>query len=1065
MQIFATETVYDCILKTVNLVDFNSQNTVIFAEDKITLSVELELARKNGGGFSNVDVLTFKRYASRFNDSKKVLSKESSVMIVRKIIMENANGLTCFKKAVRPSLAETVYELISQLKSAKVSPIDLKDLIKKENAGVTGALFEKIKDIEFIYEKYDEYLLNNSVYDSNDYLSLAPEIILNDEYIKNSNVILCGFSSVTTQRAEVFKALKESAKSVTAVVIYSKNSELYTGETLEKVCKIFDTENIIYERGNLNKTAERIKKYLFNPEVFKKDFVGENSNQVEILESHSLTEEVELIAREILKEVKKGKRFKDIAVAVGSLQNYDHLITRFFSEYKIPFFIDKNTSLESHPVYSYIISYLELIRRGFSVKDFISFTTNGLFYSDKFLTDKLSNYVLKYSLSRKELKNEFTFESEDLKDFEALRFLCYDVYKQGEKAKTAKDYVNAVKYMLEKTKAFENAELSGKKLEEYNELGYADFNEKVPEKVFQILDETEKILGETPLNLNDFESILSSGASSMTIGKIPLYYDAVYVGEIKDVRIKSPKILFAIGLNGEVPFTKSDTAILSDGDLTELDGFKIIVEPKIRAVNEREKENVGLTLISFTEKLNCSFSNTGFSGEPITKSPVINYITKIFNIVPIRKNINCDNAYRNLEIADGFSSQGSSVRRLANLYSKLDLHDGFSKMVISSFNDAVKRTDYNALKEKADGVFLTSQEKVLQNAKDYCFTDGFASATTIEKYFSCPYANYAQNILGLTEKETGAIGVNRIGTAIHEHLEKFVKRINEITDSESLCRISDEILTEILNGKEYSYYKNQPKYEYLFGKLLEETRKTSKSVYHTIKNSLFTPTYFEVPFGDGEKFKAINLHTSNGNYKIRGKVDRIDVFGNYIRVIDYKTGKVDRNEKYLYFGTKLQLYLYMNAFLTDEIKPAGLYYEPIKDEFVDEESTPNLLEGITVNTDENINATDIGSIERKSSDIVKLKFTTTGKIHKTNSHVVTEEEMQNRLNYAVKVAKNGVNEILSGYIKPSPLSTSPCEYCSYGGMCFKNVKDDNSVRKESAKKISKVTGINVKEDL
>ena len=49
---------------------------------------------------------------------------------------------------------------------------------------------------------------------------------------------------------------------------------------------------------------------------------------------------------------------------------------------------------------------------------------------------------------------------------------------------------------------------------------------------------------------------------------------------IQSVRIKSAKVLYAVGLNGDIPFTKSDTSLLSDGDLNELDGFDIKVEPK-----------------------------------------------------------------------------------------------------------------------------------------------------------------------------------------------------------------------------------------------------------------------------------------------------------------------------------------------------------------------------------------------------------------------------------------------------------------------------------------------------
>ena len=112
-----------------NLID-NNQKCIVFAEDKITLSLEIEIAKKLGGGFFDVDVLTFKRYISNHSLNSKVLSKESSVMLVRTIINELSPKLKCFSGSLlTPNMALVLYELISQLESAKVSPEHLKKLI------------------------------------------------------------------------------------------------------------------------------------------------------------------------------------------------------------------------------------------------------------------------------------------------------------------------------------------------------------------------------------------------------------------------------------------------------------------------------------------------------------------------------------------------------------------------------------------------------------------------------------------------------------------------------------------------------------------------------------------------------------------------------------------------------------------------------------------------------------------------------------------------------------------------------------------------------------------------
>ena len=48
--------------------------------------------------------------------------------------------------------------------------------------------------------------------------------------------------------------------------------------------------------------------------------------------------------------------------------------------------------------------------------------------------------------------------------------------------------------------------------------------------------------------------------------------------------------------------------------------------------------------------------------------------------------------------------------------------------------------------------------------------------------------------------------------------------------------------------------------------------------------------------------------------------------------------------------------------------------------------------------------------------------------------VLSKDELKAYMKYAIKLSENAVNEMNSGFIKPSPFKDE-CEYCSYGGMC------------------------------
>ena len=86
-------------------------------------------------------------------------------------------------------------------------------------------------------------------------------------------------------------------------------------------------------------------------------------------------------------------------------------------------------------------------------------------------------------------------------------------------------------------------------------------------------------------------------------------------------------------------------------------------------------------------------------------------------------------------------------------------------------------------------------------------------------------------------------------------------------------------------------------------------------------NSKFKPTYFEKGFGTNSSLPALVL---TDKINLKGKVDRIDFYEDYFRIIDYKTGKCDRSFKELFFGKKVQLEAYIKVVENSlKLKPAG----------------------------------------------------------------------------------------------------------------------------------------------
>ena len=1065
MKIFTLSTSGNIITKTAELVKsvLNSgKKCVVFSEDKINLSLELEIARALGGGFFDVDVYTFRRYVHAVSPSDKILSQQSSVMLIRKILTELKDNLSCFKSSAGgPNMALTLYELISQLKSAKVSPENLLKLIEGTSLA-DGALRSKLTDVHYVYDRYCQSVEKSGFYDRNDYLSLMPQTVKSDINVKNSVVILSGFSSVTKQRFDVFRALYDTALDLYAVVPYHKTGGVYTGETYKRLLEIDASATVEHETPTFNE-CELLRKYLFSPEVLKGDFKPFNTDKISLYKAYDTAEEIDFIAKDIISEVRlSGNRYKDLAIAVGSLDETLPYIKRAFKDYEIPFYFEKQTSLLEHPLSSLILAFLDFARKGIQVKEFIKIVGNTTFIPDKQIADGLITAVYKNSISRFVIRKQFEFTSENLAVYEDYRKKAVFVAEQLSKCKTVKDFTTVLKNTLTMLGVKENLELLSKELIGLGELVTAQFNDGALLKVYSVLEEMENVLGESKITALDFKRVIQSGLDATKVGLIPILNDAVYVGEIKDIKFKGAKVLYCASLSGDVPFTKADTSLLTDSDLSVLDGFDVIVEPKIKVVNDRERENVLMTLTSFKDKLKLSYSLVNSLQNAVHKSELIKSITKIFNLHALTKQEIDDGIkeglleYKKYEVG-AFSSKQTALRQIAWLYSGYKTGAKSALNKVASFYEALNDLNEYELTLKANELLTDKvSEEYIDTTYVQNLSQGEISATTLETFFSCPYKSYASHVLRLQETETGEVRANETGTMLHSVLELYVKQLSKVSDKLSSDALVESIFAELLTLPDYAKYLSEnPVLEFQLQRTKKEAKRVCFEVFTNQLKTKFIPTYFEKRFGKGQEFPAITLHPNSGDIGVRGMVDRVDYYGDNVRVIDYKTGAIDSSSEAFYTGNKLQLYLYMNAFTADGKRPAGAYYYSVKDDFAKSEGAP-VMEGNTLLDSDVIVATDEDINLNKKSSMVKVALKNDGGVY-SKSSTLTEDEFLKHLEYSKLVSEKCVDEMRTGFITPTPYEGA-CAYCKYGAMCGFSCLEGGVERKENG--VDKTTIVN-----
>ena len=1013
------------------------EKVIIFCEDKFSLSLELALAKKYGGTF-NTNVFTFNRYMKKLlPEDKKCLSQEACALVVKRILLENQDKLKCFKRVNDPNLASAVYELIAQLKSAKVTPSDIIRACEQS----TGNLKRKLFDVGFLFEKYEQFILQNGLTDGNNRLHSLPEFLKGDSELKQSRVIIAGFPSLNKTLCEIFKSISKNAKQTCFAVVAGDNKKVYTNETYNFALREFNCEEIRHESDEF---YQSLYTALYNPSAERGAF---QTDKVFFFTAKNAESEITEIAKSIRRAVIDGARYRNFALCAENIQSYELIIKRVFGDYELPYFIDNNKNLGKHPLTRLVCDYLEVVKRGFDSDCVMRLVKNPLFTPDRELAEAFERYYIKFAINRRSVKQPFFYEDERLEEIEELRKRL--IYVTGMIAKTGRfnDCVNAINDMLKALCVEQrlNSLSDALKSFEISELG--SYNDRAKEHFDKVLSEAVALLGEQKLSLLEIKNLILTGMTACKIPLIPEYNDCVFVGDFRSIKYGRYKNLFAVGLTDSVPSSKLDTALLCDRDILVMEQSQVLVEPKIREVNRRSRENACMALASFTDKLILCYPQSKEDGKKAEVSEIVTYLKNAFQQTGVAVG-------ERATLSGGYLSKRSAIASFIR-----DTND-FKEGKIVDYDNATAY--YKLMKERGQQSLLDEFLSSVSNEVGYLkkgvrYLDKSMSATAIEGYFNCPYANFLSRGLRLQERIENHIMANDLGTMVHDVAERFIQRVDYSKDVDFAKQLAGVCFNEVVAKDEYSRYTKSAGGKRSFELIKRECVRFCADMFMGAKCSSFKPIEIEASFGY-KGHPPIKIQTKHGQMQVTGKVDRLDCYDGKMRIIDYKTGMVDAGEveEMLYTGKKLQLFLYAKAF-EDKYQPVGVYYFPIADDFCEAgENGTMALKGRTLADESVVRELDhtITAENTKGSYIdVNVKKYSTGRFA-SSKKLLTQIELSEYLNYAKAVAGKGLEEMAEGVIVASPYEKS-CDYCKYHGICGYNEATDMRTRK--AREVNKDT--------
>lgn len=1065
------------------------QSYIVLVPEQFTMQTQKDLVSMHPNhGIMNIDVLSFGRLAYRVFEETgggelPVLDDEGKNLILRKIAGDYESQL----KVLRGNMKKLGY--ISEVKSV-ISEFTQYDIGEEElervmeRAGEGSRLYYKLRDIGILYRGFQDYLEKKYI-TKEELLDHLSRVAGKSELLKNSTIVLDGFTGFTPVQSRLMLELMKCCRKVmvTAVIderedpftyshpyqLFGLSKHMVTGLlhlAKEAAVEVEDPVRLfghpVY-RFRENEELAFLEKNLFR---YGKKTFGKVPESVEVHVARSPREEAYACVSEIRKMVRtRGYRYREIGVIVSNMDVYGDYLKQAFETYQIPFFMDHKRSILLNSFVEYIRSLLGMAEENFSYESVFRFLRTDMAGMDHHVVDRMENYVLGLGIrgykrwQEKWIRKMPGMTEEELEDLNHYRVILVEkvddlLFVLRQRKKTVRDITQAVYGFMVKEELQKKLKKQEELFQENGELALAKEYAQVYRIMIDLFDKFVELLGEEEVSLSEYCTLLEAGLEEARVGVIPPSMDQVVAGDVERTRLKDIKALFLIGANDtQLPGTLLRTGLLSEQDREKFAKEKLELAPGGKEKTYIQKFYLYMNLTKPSEAVRIFYSKVSSDGKSVRPSYLIQELKKLYPKLTV-----IDEEEKGVEERELTESLG--IDELIKGLKQTAIARGMKRQDGACENQQKEEKIWKELygwyrqfpewKEKLeqilDAVFFVKKMDALdREVAKRLYGERFEnSISRMERFSACAYAHYLAYGLRLAERKVYEFQPMDMGNVCHRALEHFSGKLaGEGLDwtqvSEELrCRYIDESVEEAIADYENSVLYSSARNEYLIVRMKRMLERTVWALSKQLAAGDFRPAAYELRFAEG-------------------KIDRVDDCEDgdkiYVKVMDYKTGSKAFDMVALYHGLQMQLMVYLNAAVKwekeqhpeKEVVPAGVFYYRIQDPFVEapkekEEVETLLLKELKPDGMINLQEEVLLHLDRNQkgeSLAVPVKYNLNGSLGR-GSKAVAQEAFQTMMDYAVQKAEEIRGKIASGDVRPSPYrrgKETACDYCRYRHIC------------------------------
>ena len=989
--------------KTTAILQEFSDNSIIIVPtlEHASRVRDLLLFKYRPGGFLGIEkqIVTFDKLARSGLTERGVILPDI-VTELKKIVLLKEVLETCslsYFSEVRhlQGFVRKLMELIAELKRTNVYPDDLRKIYQQAGPALSFKEREKLSELTIIYEGYQKLLAEKTLLDDQDLIPMFIELVsssltsspvtsipLSDRGGALAPIIFIdGFYEFTPAQEALISTLSKTSQ-LTVTLPWRDDASHNRAFRSVYSARAF-LVGLGFEEKYLEacRRTENLSLQTITSQLFRKRSDTCTASAIQKIVGENLSDQLRQIAKAIKKNVQtEACRFCDIALIFRNIGELQPLLFSCFGELQIPLKIHEGRPLMQSAFMQFVVNLLSLMVGSGDIDSLMAFISSAYSTVPAELAwqirPKLEEVRWSGSLSALSLE-ELPPELEKL--IETSKLLAATL--------SAKELNLIVLDLLKSVVSQEEI------------LGRSDSTSLVVFKKLQSLLSELQALDEFQyggnMDFNTYLGFLADALENSLYTTDDLNTNQVQVYDCQLMQQKEYKIVFVCNLEeGVFPQKVSEDIFFKDSEraLFNASGeynFKLELDGAYK-----EQLLFWLATTRATDKLYLCTYQFDEKGRKIPQSYYLKQVEDLFEreglplVVQDEQNFASEEellAYvlkNHLSLQHPFSSPSGG-----------QLHAHLFNYLLQKHTARLKYLWQKTFWHKPIDVLSPSIASLLnERRKAY-------SATSLQSYVSCPYQFFASYCLKIEPRETGLTAADR-GQLIHNVLELFLTKY--LSAEQAINKNSLPELEQIFLAKFKNYRQK------LYPQYLAYT--AEQSLWEMLKTFL----ELEIKYQEASAFRPFELEKSFefelpghgvSPLKLRGKIDRLDVFNNQAMVIDYKTGSIKFNLEDVYKGHSLQLPIYAMAIMEEkkyQLTACELF--SLKD---------NKRQGMYI----------------KGKGLAELNYLS------SRQRLLELEEFSSLLDTVKGHLQNVVADLESGKITRTPKDNECDPYCAYKNVC------------------------------